>query len=60
MFGLKMKIMKGGRFAMKKNITSKLWFIAAIGFIISGILAPNSTFIILGCTFTIFGFQHMK
>lgn len=45
---------------MSKNTTSKLWFIAAIGFMISGILDKNIAFMVLGCSFTIFGCQHMK
>ena len=45
---------------MKKNTTSKLWFIAAISFMISGLLDKNVTFITLGCAFTVFGCKHIQ
>lgn len=45
---------------MDNNATSKLWFFAAIFFIIVGISSKNTVFIILGCAYICIGFSMKK
>lgn len=45
---------------MSKNNNSKIWFIIAIGFMVSGILDKNMTFVILGCAFICIGSSNEK
>lgn len=45
---------------MKNNIIPKLWFFAAICFIITGILGKNTVFIVLGCAYICIGCSNLK
>lgn len=45
---------------MSKNNNSKIWYIIAIGFMVSGILDKNMTFVTLGCAFICIGSSNEK
>lgn len=45
---------------MNNNIAYRLWFFAAICFVIAGIIDKNIRFIILGCIYMYFGFSKKK
>ena len=45
---------------MSKNTTQKIWLFAAIGFIIAGILAERTVFIVLGCAYICIGLSINK
>jgi hypothetical protein len=45
---------------MKNNSTRKLWYFAAICFIIVGIVDKNITFTILGCAYICIGSSVKK
>ncbi|WP_434799296.1 hypothetical protein [Terrisporobacter vanillatitrophus] len=45
---------------MDNNIARKLWFFAAICFIIAGIAGKNTGFTILGCAYICIGFSKKK
>lgn len=45
---------------VKNNIISKIWFFAAICFIIAGILGKNTIFIVLGCVYICIGCSNLK
>jgi hypothetical protein len=45
---------------VNSNIAQKLWFFAAVCFIIAGIVGKNTVFIILGCAYICIGFSIKK
>lgn len=51
--------MSGGGY-VKSNAAQKLWFLAALCFIIAGITSKNTVFIVLGCAYICIGFSIKK
>jgi membrane protein implicated in regulation of membrane protease activity len=45
---------------VKSNTAQKLWFLAALCFVIAGIVGKNTVFIVLGCAYICIGSSIKK